>query len=127
MSRGIRWHVWLDRLLRGYGVYTKGMLWIDVVQTRRLDSFMVQNLSYNYRKLTKDMTKEDVMKEVTEKNKLAKFFRGVNIVDSLLGAFGLHQWFLTEGRLTVRILQGKNIPSFDLFHVRMYYYVDFIG
>ncbi|KAL9644917.1 hypothetical protein ABK040_005397 [Willaertia magna] len=116
----VKWQSHVDLLLRGFGINTTEIIWLDLVQSRKLDSFIVQRISKQYVRLKRTSEKEQALKKISNTN-LVNLFKGVNVMDVLFGAFGINCYLLTTGKLIVNIIEANNLPKIDLLNLQHAY------
>lgn len=115
-GRGFKWHDYINALLlHVFGIDTNDILWIDRVQSRQLDGYIIQNVAFRFQRYKNKQIKLSALEQVSvqqqsEEYEMVKHFKDVNLASLMLGAFGVDALFLTEGKLKVRVLQGENIP-----------------
>jgi hypothetical protein len=80
-ASGVKWQEYITKLFRTWHIDVDDIEFLDLVQSRKLDSFIVQKLSHGY----------------------SKFLR--------TGAVGANVFFLTEGKLHVQILDTRHVSS----------------
>ncbi|KAG2388611.1 hypothetical protein C9374_000050 [Naegleria lovaniensis] len=114
----IKWQLMAELLLRSFGIVTNDILWLDLVQSRRLDSFIVQKISKTFVRMRKEEEKETAMSDVSRKFALVNLFRGVNLLDIVFEAFGAKSFFCTSGKLLVEIVEALNLPHLDIFKLQ---------
>jgi hypothetical protein len=108
----VKWQNYVNKLLRSFGIETDDIIWLDLVKSRKLDSFVVQKISLAYKKYSRGVDTETVLKQnANQKSKLINLFRGVNLLSIVFGAFGAQVFFMTEGLLNVKIIEAKNLPN----------------
>nr|CAG4714692.1 unnamed protein product [Naegleria fowleri] len=117
-TANIKWQFMTELLLRALGIVTNDILWLDLVQSRRLDSFIVQKISKTFVRMKKEEEKETAMSDVSRKFALVNLFRGVNLLDIVFEAFGAKSFFCTTGKLLVEIVEALNLPHLDVFKLQ---------
>jgi len=115
-GRGFKWQNYIDMLFRAFGIDTSELRWIDKVQCRQLDGYIVQNVAFRYQRHRNKTLKQFALDQVSQLQKseefqIVKHFKDVNMADLFLGAFGADILFLTEGKLELNIIKGVNIPA----------------
>jgi hypothetical protein len=116
-ASGVNWQGIISSLFKSWNVDLQDVIWLDLVQSRKLDSFIVQKISHGYSRMLREGEMETAFKQMGIRHKYLKLFSGVNFLEMMLGAFGANVFFLTQGKLSVEIVETKNIDSLMRFNV----------
>ncbi|KAL0480308.1 Mat89B [Acrasis kona] len=110
-SQGCDWQELLKEYFRSQGIVTGYLMWADLVNTKSLDTFFVQKVSKNYKRLYRTYWKNTANKELEQRHHLLPLFNQVNMMEFLMGAFGADVFFMTRGVLNVEVLRVNGIHS----------------
>ncbi|KAL0478314.1 hypothetical protein AKO1_008587 [Acrasis kona] len=110
-TRGVKWTNILSSLFTSWNIDLENIVWLDLVQSRKLDSFIVQHISHGYSRMLRHGEMRNGLELMGVKHKYLKIFNNVNVLELLMGAFGANVFFLTQGLLKVQILEAKNINN----------------
>jgi hypothetical protein len=137
-SNGIKWQNLINRLFRAFGINTDSLVWLDLVESRKLNSFVVQKISHAYKTVTRQTEQAEAMREfgtryryeffrIFSNSRFLSLFQGANLLNILTGAFGANCFFMTEGEtfsilfvntrtgvIKLTFVEARNLPTLDL-------------